>query len=457
MFLRILLPNAAYSVRLFRSTTTPELKLRTALIPLLLTACGSAPADPFWHGSVPIEVARGRAERGPWQMNASNFDYVDDASVAITDDGHIGVAWVDQVKRAVLFQVYKPKGVPVFRQPTTLPSAAGIFRWLPRVKISADGRRVFMLWQEIVFSGGNHGGEIFFARSDDGGSTFSEPINLSNSMAGDGKGRLTREIWDNGSFDLALGARGQAYAAWTEYEGRLWLSRSSNLGATFEEPIFIAGDDERPARAPALIVDKAGDVHLAWSQRTAAKAHIMLASSRDEGRSFGAVQRLTVEGHSDAPAVAADSTGKLHVLFAHRSGAADAPHSIRYIRQVGHQRWTPAVTISGHDGGLREARFPDLVIDRADRLYATWALSLPGRSPVGIAFSRSIDRGDSFSSAEVVPGSDNVKLGRTGSLQGGLTNGLAVNASGSVALVGSTIRLGVSSHIWLWRRPLRRR
>ena len=136
MFLRALLPNGAYSARLFRSTTTPELKLRTALISLLLTACGSAPADPFWHGSVPIEVARGRAERGPWQMNASNFDYVDDASVAITDDGHIGVAWVDQVKRSVLFQVYKPNGIPVFRQPATVPSAAGIFSWLPRVKMS---------------------------------------------------------------------------------------------------------------------------------------------------------------------------------------------------------------------------------------------------------------------------------------------------------------------------------
>jgi hypothetical protein len=34
---------------------------------------------------------------------------------------------------------------------------------------------VYVLWQEIVFSGGSHGGEIFFARSRDGGQTWSAP------------------------------------------------------------------------------------------------------------------------------------------------------------------------------------------------------------------------------------------------------------------------------------------
>ena len=90
------------------------------------------------------------------------------------------------------------------------------------------GDDVYVLWQEIVFSGGSHGGAIFFARSRDRGATFDAPINLSNSRNGDGKARLTEKIWLNGSLDLARDDDGTLYAAWTEYDGPLWVSRSTD-------------------------------------------------------------------------------------------------------------------------------------------------------------------------------------------------------------------------------------
>src|SRR5688572_20985155 len=53
-------------------------------------------ADLAWQE--PIEVASGRAHAGPWRMNESEFLYVDDASLAVRDDGAIGVVWVDNEK-----------------------------------------------------------------------------------------------------------------------------------------------------------------------------------------------------------------------------------------------------------------------------------------------------------------------------------------------------------------------
>ncbi|HYJ11444.1 MAG TPA: hypothetical protein VEX18_20625, partial [Polyangiaceae bacterium] len=35
----------------------------------------------------PLEVVQGRAYAGPWQMNDSVFDYVDDGAVALSDAG----------------------------------------------------------------------------------------------------------------------------------------------------------------------------------------------------------------------------------------------------------------------------------------------------------------------------------------------------------------------------------
>ena len=156
--------------------------------------------------SEPIEVAGGPAYRGPWRANDSEFHFVDDPTVAIDDGGRIAVVWANQVDQDVFIQAYDAAGEAVLDMPVNVSSSPDTFSWLPRVAIPVgDPRRVYVLWQEIVFSGGSHGGEIFFARSTDGGRSFETPVNLSGTTAGDGKGRLSVDRWDNGSLDLAVG------------------------------------------------------------------------------------------------------------------------------------------------------------------------------------------------------------------------------------------------------------
>jgi hypothetical protein len=158
-------------------------------------------------------------------MDESVWHFVDDPTVAITDQSNVGVVWVDHSLQDILFQVYDVNGRTRFRKPVNISRSTGIFSWLPRIIMTSDDpEEVYVLWQEIIFSGGTHGGEILFARSSDGGKTFNEPINLSNTQAGAGKGRLTRDIWFNGSLDLARSDDGILYAAWTEYYGALRFS-----------------------------------------------------------------------------------------------------------------------------------------------------------------------------------------------------------------------------------------
>jgi hypothetical protein len=387
-------------------------------------------------------------------MNESDLDYVDDPTVAITDDGHIGVAWVDQVRQSVVFQMYAPAGGPRLPNPVNASSRPGTFSWLPRLVIAADDpRRVYLLWQVIVFSGGSHGGEIFFARSTDGGATFSTPVNLSNSVAGDGKGRLTAEHWDNGSLDLAAGPNGRLYAAWTEYEGRLWVTRSADAGATFAEAIHVDGDAGRPARAPALEVDRDGTVHLAWSAVSDAGADIRIAASPD-GQAFDAPQIVSSRGHADAPKISADTQGNLHLVYGESPGGLFQRYRIRYaLRDARSGRFSDPKTITEAAAGVDSVNFPDLAVDAATRLFVAWQLFPDrGQRPRGLGFTVSRNGGDTFAEPEVVPQSDNSDLGLTGSLQGSLMARLAVNAAGELALVSSTFAEGRSSHVGLWRR-----
>ncbi|MGH6690695.1 MAG: sialidase family protein, partial [Gammaproteobacteria bacterium] len=259
---------------------------RSLIVLLAAFAAPAQAAEPLsWHGTT--EIAAGRGERGPWRMNDSRFDYVDDPSVAVDERGDTLVVWADQARKDVLFQhvsaagVKRGESVNVSRSPAT-------FSWLPRIALSPrEPGAVLVLWQEIIFSGGSHGGDILFARSEDGGRTFSAPLNLSSSRAGDGKGRIRRNIWHNGSLDIAAGADGAVYATWTEYEGALWFSRSDDGGKRFSPPLRIAGSDDRPARAPSVAPGPKRSVYLAWTVGEDYAADIRVAASADGGSSFG--------------------------------------------------------------------------------------------------------------------------------------------------------------------------
>jgi hypothetical protein len=391
-----------------------------------------------WHGSTDIAV--GRAERGPWQMNESRYDFVDDPTVAIDERGGIAVAWVDQARKDVLFQRFSAEGRKL-GQSVNVSRSPAVFSWLPRIAVDPK-ERVFVLWQEIIFSGGSHGGDILFARSEDGGRNFSAPLNLSSSIAGDGKGRINKDNWHNGSLDLALGTDGALYVAWTEYEGALWVRRSSDGGTTFSDRLRI--NDTKPARGPALALGPKGVVYLAWTVGDDEAADIRVAKSTDGGGSFGApviVERS--KGYSDAPKLAVDAAGALHVVYAERQ-------RILYSRSTDDARSFAAPRdISGTNAG-----FPALSLDGKGNLYVLWErfAERPTR-PRGLALAVSNDRGRTFTAPVLVP--DSADAGWNGSSQGLLMRKLAVNRHGAFAIVNSSFKDKERSRVWLMRGQMK--
>jgi hypothetical protein len=396
----------------------------------------------IWHGST--EIAAGRAQLGPWQMNESRWDYVDDPTVALDERGGAAVAWVDQGRKDVLFQRLDSSGKKL-ADPVNVSRSPQVFSWLPRVAIDSKGR-IFVLWQEIIFSGGSHGGDILFARSEDGGSTFSQPLNLSNSVAGDGKGRISKDLWHNGSLDLVVNEN-TLHAAWTEYEGALWVRRSTDAGRTFSKLVKV--QDSHPARAPSLAVH-GNTVYLAWTVGDDAAADIRVASSNDGGATFAApviVERS--KGYSDAPKIALDARGTLHLVYGESGRGLFAGRHVRYARSTdGGRSFEAPRDISGLDAG-----FPALGVDASGNVYVLWE-RFAGETlrPRGLGIALSRDAGRSFQTGQVP---ESAGTGWNGSLQGMLTRKLAVHREGAIAIVNSTIKERAGSRVWLMRGQLR--
>ena len=420
-------------------------------------ASPSAEAEAPVRWSGPRLLRKGPAHKGPWRMNESRFRYVDDPAVAPAGESAAAVAWVDNERKNVFFQRYGPEGAALLERPTNVSRSPEIFSWLPRVRIAGkDGQRVYALWQEIVFSGGTHGGEAFFARSTDGGRSFSEPRNLSRTPAGDGKGRLTDELWHNGSLDLAVAADA-VYAVWSSYEGRLWFRRSTDGGRSFEAKKRLSRPAGEPARGPSMAVGPSGTLHVAWAVGDSESAALRYARSTDRGRSFAAPERVPEArraGHADAPALCATRSGGLHLAYAFSPAGMLESYHVRHAyrpAEAKHFRDDARVSESAR------ARFPRLGVTREGAVLIVWErYPDPAPRPRGLGYAVRRGDGERFSAPAVIAGTADPDLGRNGSLQGLFMQKLAVRADGGVLLANSRFRPGAASRIRLYRARLDR-
>lgn len=440
-----------------RSRLLRKLILSAGLLLIPIVAHANAGLPLTWFDM--INVAEGRGERGPWKQNDSRYDFVDDPTVAIDGHGRIVLSWVDQGRKDVFFQRFSSDGKPE-GNPVNVSRSPSTFSWLPRVITGADkvldaSQKIFILWQEIIFSGGSHGGEILVAASKDGGRSFSEPVNISSSIGGDGKGRITKDHWHNGSVDFLAGEDGKLYAAWTEYDGQLWFSISADEGRSFSRPQRIAGGDVSPARAPSLALGPDRTIYLAWAIGEDPGADIRLSKSVDGGKTFSQPRIIAAsEQYSDAPRLAVDANGIVHMVFAESSGGPFERYHIRYTRSSnGGDIFEMPREISGSVSNTKaSAAFPGLGIDASGRLYVIWEQYRNDRHrPRGLAITMSQDSGKYFYRPATVPGSSDPEGGFNGSTQGLLMKKLAVNDHGHIAVVNSSFKPDRRSRVWLMR------
>lgn len=413
----------------------------------------AAEAPARW--GAPIPMAAGPGERGPWRQNDSRYHYVDDPAIMLDADGTAIVAWVDQSLKDVFVQRVDAAGTREPALPVNISHSPDTFSWLPRIATGA-GREVHVLWQEIIFSGGSHGGDMLYARSTDGGRHFGPPINLSSSVGGDGKGRITPEVWHNGSFDIAVDPRdggSRVAIAWTEYDGPLWFMRSVDGGESFSQPRVIAGGKgEAPARAPRLAL-RGEQVLVAWTSGDDAGADIRVARSADGGDSFAAPTVVEPNAsYSDAPTLAIDGNGIVHLAFAESDGGPFGRYHLRIARsEDGGRSFGRVARASGPlPSPYASIGFPELKVDRRGRLHLLAHLFSPNRPrPQAIGLMTSDDGGRRFGPLALVPG--NAVRGEEvlGSQQGLLVQKLAVHPDGGIAIANSSLLPDTGSKVWV--------
>jgi hypothetical protein len=163
---------------------------------------------------------------------------------------------------------------------------------------------VYVAWDNASFNAGKSAANdaLLFARSTDGGLTFSSPIAV-NTLTGGPSSVI--------GADPFVGPNGEVYVAWHDVQNNVLLVNSSlNGGVTFGQPATIsptvvAFDDAIPAQAsrgallyPACNADRSshanrGTLYCSWMDETPSNGtDIFVARSVDRGASWSSPLRV---------------------------------------------------------------------------------------------------------------------------------------------------------------------
>src|SRR5262249_45272044 len=157
----------------------------------------------------------------------------------------------------------------------------------------------------------------------------------------------------------------------------------------------VATGGKIPTRAPSLAVGN-GTIYLAWTVGETSDADIHVASSRD-GKTFSSPMIVEhTHGYCDAPKIAVDAAGTLHVAFPQTKGGPSARAEVRYTRSRDGKTFEPPRVVSLPFASGIGGSFPSLAVD-GRRVFVTWEYTPSGDDlPHGIGIAYSYDGGANF-------------------------------------------------------------
>jgi hypothetical protein len=315
----------------------------------------------------------------------------------IDSSGTIHLAFYDDTDEGSQgFGVYYAQstdGGKTYSRPVKL-STGGAVSALPVLKIDPSGT-VYVFWRyEKRELRGNAvttvRRSVFFAKSIDGGKTFSEAVDiLADSQTPVTFARF--EVLPNGSLIVFYLEQGTNF---------LRAIRSTDGGSTFSSPTMVSGEGQNP-NFPRSAISKDGDIIVVYADRpTSTQTRLFAARSTNEGRSFSAPAQIgdSSDFLFDPPAVASDSTGLVYVAYNAWTVRQISANTVeisdpkaRLTVGANGQNFSAPKTIA-----QTSLLSPHLVVDKNDVAYvALTALALSTFS-FDILLVRSCDNGRSF-------------------------------------------------------------
>jgi hypothetical protein len=242
---------------------------------------------------------------------------------------------------------------------------------------AARGDTVYVAWLD-----GRAGrSATYLARSVDGGRTWARNVRVNPG----------RESCPCCRTAVAAGRGDTVYAAWRGVARQpdrstvreVVVARSADGGRSWGAPVAAQRDgwvfDGCPHAGPSLAVDAAGHVHVAWWSGKEGAAGVFYARSDDGGRAFGApvplgVAARSMPAHAQLALVDPEGAGPVKVVVAWDDGTTPVPRVLVRVSPDGGETFAPAAVASEGEGA---ASFPVLAA-APGRVALAWTAESAG-------------------------------------------------------------------------------
>jgi hypothetical protein len=210
-----------------------------------------------------------------------------------------------------------------------------------------------------------------------------------------------RLTWNSGSSEapaVAVDTWGNIHVVWADDTPNpdapeIYYKKSSDGGISWSANKRLTWTAGRSTQA-AIAVDPFGALHVVWQDDTPGNGDIYYKTSPDGGTNWSGSQRIAwTAAISQAPAIAVDFWGNLHVLW---YDYTPGNYEIYYMTSTnGGASWSNNQRVTWTSGW---SGLPAIAVDSAANLHMVWSDETPGSSE--IYYKNSPDGGASWSAGQ---------------------------------------------------------
>jgi len=259
--------------------------------------------EDFTSGQDEIYFSRSLDGGSTWsaiiQLSDSTGDS-DEPCIALDSSGNISVAWEEGAPPEEIFFRHSQDNGASWSAAVNISNTSGDSDD-PKIAVDSSGN-INVVWQDDD-SGNN---DTHFTRSEDNGATWSQVKNVSDSTD------------DSHDPDIAVDNSGNINVVWEEYtptDSEVYYSRSTDNGASWSQ-IKNISNNAADSWDPDIAVDSAGNINVVWEDFTPGNDDIYFSRSIDDGSTWTAVLNISNNsGDADEPAIAVDSAGNINIAW----------------------------------------------------------------------------------------------------------------------------------------------
>jgi predicted secreted protein with PEFG-CTERM motif len=243
------------------------------------------------------------------------------------------------------------------------------------LKIAQSQGKIYAVWQSFLANKSS----IAFTKSDDNGTTFIPAIEISDNSTDSAFPQLT--VSDN-----------HVYVTWLERTAgevtNVIFTKSDDGGATFSIPVAITNHVSGNSGIP-IITANGNNVYLMWEDNGAKNFDVFLSSSNDSGNTFSIPTNISNNtGDSGAPQMIEDGNNIYAVWMDNTYGKFD----ILFSKSTdGGETFAKPVDVSGNS---QDSGYPQFAV-MGNNVYVTWT-SVVTEKNYDIFFAKSSDGGQTF-------------------------------------------------------------